>query len=131
MINYLWNHSWSLDFNWILISGDYSEDDIYHYATSAAYQLGGGSPPPPAPPSPPLHAHPRHIHGVPMRGQQKGFSAVVYQPPSLHEVDAPNVSITCYYYYYKLTQSPNGEQITISRKTQWGSESTGGKRNHR
>ena len=25
-----------------------------------------------------------------------------------------------YYYYYKLTQSPNGEQIAISPKTQWG-----------
>ena len=29
-----------------------------------------------------------------------------------------------YYYYYKLIQSPNGERIAISPKTQWGSEST-------
>ena len=32
-----------------------------------------------------------------------------------------------YHYYYKLTQIPNGELITISPKTQWGSESTGEK----
>ena len=31
------------------------------------------------------------------------------------------------YHYHKLTQSPNGEQIAISPKTQWESESTGEK----
>ena len=30
-------------------------------------------------------------------------------------------------FHYKLTQSPNGEQIAISPKTQWGSESIGEK----
>ena len=59
--------------------------------------MSGGSPPPPAPPSPPLHSHP-HPHVQPTRinrhhdqNYQKGFSTVVYQPASLHEVDDPNV----------------------------------------
>ena len=36
-----------------------------------------------------------------------------------------------YYYYCKLTQSSNKEPKTISSKTQWESESTGEKGNHR
>ena len=85
---------------------------MYHYATSATYQLSGGSPPPPAPPSPPKHGQidPNsqyvHSHGVPhghgggrrmysyeeenQGGFQKSFTDVVYQPASLHEVDDPN-----------------------------------------
>ncbi|XP_042207963.1 Down syndrome cell adhesion molecule-like protein Dscam2 isoform X2 [Homarus americanus] len=66
-------------------TGDYSEEDLYPYAT-ATFQMGGGSPPPPAPPSPPTHAH----HPQP-RGQ-KAFTALVYQAPSLHDVDSPNLS---------------------------------------
>ena len=63
--------------------------------------MSGGSPPPPAPPSPPKHAHP-HTHNVHLQttrlnhsqnqNYQTGFTAMVYQPPSLHEVDDPNVS---------------------------------------
>ncbi|XP_069947115.1 cell adhesion molecule Dscam2 isoform X1 [Cherax quadricarinatus] len=66
-------------------NGDYSEEDLYPYAT-ATFQMGGGSPPPPAPPSPPTHAH----HPQP-RGQ-KAFTALVYQAPSIHDVDSPNLS---------------------------------------
>ncbi|XP_066948108.1 cell adhesion molecule Dscam2-like isoform X4 [Macrobrachium rosenbergii] len=58
---------------------DYSEEELYPYAT-ATFQLGRGSPPPPAPPSPPNH----------QRGQ-KAFTALVYQAPSLHDVDSPNL----------------------------------------
>ncbi|XP_069972795.1 cell adhesion molecule Dscam1 isoform X4 [Penaeus vannamei] len=65
-------------------NGEYSEEDIYPYAT-ATFQLGGGSPPPPAPPSPPTHSRP-HSRG------QNGFTALVYQAPSLHDVDSPNLS---------------------------------------
>ncbi|XP_071517137.1 cell adhesion molecule Dscam2-like [Panulirus ornatus] len=68
-------------------TGEYSEEDLYPYAT-ATFQMGGGSPPPPAPPSPPTHA--AHHQQQP-RGQ-KGFTALVYQAPSLHDVDSPNLS---------------------------------------
>ncbi|XP_071517586.1 cell adhesion molecule Dscam2-like isoform X2 [Panulirus ornatus] len=67
-------------------TGEYSEEDLYPYAT-ATFQMGGGSPPPPAPPSPPTHA----AHHQQPRGQ-KGFTALVYQAPSLHDVDSPNLS---------------------------------------
>ncbi|XP_050729970.1 cell adhesion molecule Dscam2-like isoform X1 [Eriocheir sinensis] len=67
-------------------TGDYSEEELYPYAT-ATFQLSGGSPPPPAPPSPPSHAH----HPQPTRAQ-KAFTALVYQAPSLHDVDSPNLS---------------------------------------
>ena len=38
-----------------------------------------------------------------------------------------------YYYncYFKLTESPDGEPIAISQKTQWGSESTVEKKKNR
>ncbi|XP_071541356.1 cell adhesion molecule Dscam2-like [Panulirus ornatus] len=67
-------------------SGEYSEEELYPYAT-ATFQMGGGSPPPPAPPSPPTHA----THHQQPRAQ-KGFTALVYQAPSLHDVDSPNIS---------------------------------------
>ena len=46
------------------------------------------------------HRHPNHPghqghHGHP--GQQKGFTTVVYQPASLHDVDAPNMVISSFY----------------------------------
>ncbi|RXG59291.1 Down syndrome cell adhesion molecule-like protein Dscam2, partial [Armadillidium vulgare] len=76
-------------------TGDYSEEDTYQYA-SATYQIrkSNTSPPPPTPPSPP-NAHDTDAilaHTQKQRHQHpKGFSAIVYQPPSLHDVDAPNV----------------------------------------
>ncbi|KAG7154306.1 Down syndrome cell adhesion molecule-like protein 2-like 14, partial [Homarus americanus] len=76
-------------------TGDYSEEDLYPYAT-ATFQMGGGSPPPPAPPSPPTHAH----HPQP-RGQ-KAFTALVYQAPSLHDVDSPNLVRCRYLYHYQV-----------------------------
>ncbi|CAL4075811.1 unnamed protein product, partial [Meganyctiphanes norvegica] len=60
---------------------DYSEEELYPYAT-ATFPLRG-TPPPPAPSSPPSHRG---------GGGQKGFSALVYQAPSLHDVDSPNVT---------------------------------------
>ncbi|CAL4132278.1 unnamed protein product, partial [Meganyctiphanes norvegica] len=65
-----------------LAHGDYSEEEIYPYAT-ATFQLRG-TPPPPSPPSP-------RSHGQQHRSQ-KEFTAMVYQPPSLHDVDSPNTS---------------------------------------
>ncbi|XP_045105879.1 Down syndrome cell adhesion molecule-like protein Dscam2 isoform X1 [Portunus trituberculatus] len=66
-------------------TGDYSEEELYPYAT-ATFQMSGGSPPPPAPPSPPTHGH------LPQPRAQKAFTALVYQAPSLHDVDSPNLS---------------------------------------
>ena len=74
----------------------YNVDEIYHYATSATYQLSGGSPPPPAPPSPPLHGqihsqvHPTRREYPYDQNYQKGFTTVVYQSASLHDVDGSN-----------------------------------------
>ncbi|KAK3858057.1 hypothetical protein Pcinc_035719, partial [Petrolisthes cinctipes] len=65
-------------------TGDYSSEELYHYA-AASYQLEGGSPPPPAPPSPPNHV-------LPQSRPQKAFTALIYQAPSLHDVDSPNTS---------------------------------------
>ena len=70
--------------------GDYGEEAIYHYASGAAtFQLRSGSPPTPAPPTPP--SPPGHNHNDAKCLQQKGFAALVYQPPSLHDVDDPNI----------------------------------------
>uniref|UniRef100_A0A0P4WN52 Down syndrome cell adhesion molecule-like protein Dscam2 n=2 Tax=Scylla olivacea TaxID=85551 RepID=A0A0P4WN52_SCYOL len=65
--------------------GDYPRDELYHYA-AATYRVGNGTPPPPAPPSPPTHAH------RPLSRGQKAFTALVYQAPSLHDVDCPNLA---------------------------------------
>ncbi|KAK4287145.1 hypothetical protein Pmani_039780, partial [Petrolisthes manimaculis] len=73
---------------------EYSEEELYPYAT-ATFQMSGGSPPPPAPPSPPSHSHhPQPHHPQPHHPQprnQKAFTALVYQAPSLHDVDSPNM----------------------------------------
>ncbi|MPC28078.1 hypothetical protein E2C01_021272 [Portunus trituberculatus] len=66
------------------LPGDYPRDELYHYA-AATYRVGNGTPPPPAPPSPPTHAH------RPLSRGQKAFTALVYQAPSLHDVDCPNL----------------------------------------
>ncbi|CAL4066228.1 unnamed protein product, partial [Meganyctiphanes norvegica] len=63
--------------------GEYSEEEIYPYAT-ATFQLRG-TPPPPAPPSP------RGPRVQQKQNPQKSFTALVYQPPSLHDVDSPNI----------------------------------------
>ena len=72
---------------------DYSvhADDIYHYATHSNYQDDAESPPLPDPPSPVHHAHPSYHGPRSNHGQQKGFSTVVYQPASLHDVDGANI----------------------------------------
>ncbi|KAK4288092.1 hypothetical protein Pmani_038864, partial [Petrolisthes manimaculis] len=76
-------------------TGEYSEEELYPYAT-ATFQMSGGSPPPPAPPSPPSHSHhPQPHHPQPHHPQprnQKAFTALVYQAPSLHDVDSPNMT---------------------------------------
>lgn len=78
----------------MVITGEYSEEELYPYAT-ATFQMSGGSPPPPAPPSPPSHSHhPQPHHPQPHHPQprsQKAFTALVYQAPSLHDVDSPNM----------------------------------------
>ena len=51
--------------------------------------MDGISPPPPAPPSPPSHGH--QSSQVQSRGQLRGFTTVVYQPPSLLDVDSANL----------------------------------------
>ena len=60
---------------------DIPQNDIYHYA-SASYQFGGLTPPPPAPSlngqDPPSPSPAEH---------QKSFNTVVYQAPSLNDVD--------------------------------------------
>ncbi|XP_063888647.1 cell adhesion molecule Dscam2-like [Scylla paramamosain] len=71
-------------------SGEYPGEELYHYA-AATYQMDGSSPPPPpAPPSPPIHAH--HRPPAQQTRPHKAFTALVYQPPSLHDVDSPNLN---------------------------------------
>ena len=102
----IWNNFFRILFQslyFIHFTGDYNVNEIYHYATSATYQMSGGSPPPPAPPSPPLHAHSNQID-VQMQHRrmshdhdyQMDFATMVYQPASLHEVDEPNVVSNTY-----------------------------------
>ena len=57
----------------------------------------------------------------------KDLGSDIYEQKSRVSIDFLSFSIRIGYYYYKLTQSPNGEQIDISSKTQLGSESTGEK----
>ena len=72
---------------------DYNVDDIYHYATHSTYQEDGGSSPLPDPPTPVHEAHPlaSPTYLAHSSGQQKGFTTVVYQPASIHDVDEPNI----------------------------------------
>lgn len=79
---------------------DYLPDDIYHYA-SASYQFGRLTPPPPAPSlaEDQTGDSPRHNPHNPQKGltspeqggnhssRHKSFSTVVYQAPSLNDVD--------------------------------------------
>ncbi|XP_042226889.1 Down syndrome cell adhesion molecule-like protein Dscam2 [Homarus americanus] len=88
-------------------TGEYSEEDLYPYAT-ATFQMGGGSPPPPAPPSPPTHAH------HPQPRSQKAFTALVYQAPSLHDVDSPNLS-------ERESRAPRGFPYEASETEDYGS----------
>ncbi|KAK8753151.1 hypothetical protein OTU49_002827, partial [Cherax quadricarinatus] len=92
--------------------GEYSEEDLYPYAT-ATFQMGGGSPPPPAPPSPPTHAHHQQPRG------QKAFTALVYQAPSLHDVDSPNLS-------ERDNRPPRGFPYEASETEEYGSVMDGG-----
>ncbi|KAK7082480.1 hypothetical protein SK128_000209 [Halocaridina rubra] len=80
---------------------DYSEEELYPYAT-ATFQLGRNSPPPPAPPSPPNQD----------RGQ-KAFTSIVYQAPSLHDVDSPNLS-------GRESRGPRGFPHEISETEHYG-----------
>ncbi|XP_069167807.1 cell adhesion molecule Dscam2 isoform X2 [Procambarus clarkii] len=88
-------------------TGEYSEEDLYPYAT-ATFQMGGGSPPPPAPPSPPTHAHHQQPRG------QKAFTALVYQAPSLHDVDSPNIN-------EREPRPPRGFPYEASETEEYGS----------
>ncbi|CAL4074007.1 unnamed protein product, partial [Meganyctiphanes norvegica] len=64
-------------------AGEYSEEELYPYAT-ATFRVCG-TPPPPGPPTPSDHNTENQYQS------QKDFSALVYQPPSLHDVDDANL----------------------------------------
>lgn len=83
------------------------DSDVYQYA-SASYQLGHLSPPPPPPPPdaalPPntsMNPHPSYSGGRLPFGdegehQQMSFASLVYQVPSLNNVDSAN-RVSSYY----------------------------------
>ena len=58
-------------------AAEYSEEELYPYATTT-FPMGGASPPPPAPPTPPTHAHDH-------------TTFTVYVSPSIHDVDSANL----------------------------------------
>ncbi|CAL4244957.1 unnamed protein product [Meganyctiphanes norvegica] len=85
---------------------EYSEEELYPYAT-ATFPLRG-TPPPPAPSSPSSQQG------------QKGFSAIVYQAPSLHDVDGPNLYLATPRQVDRSNQPHRGNSLEGSETDDYG-----------